>query len=75
MFNPARQLQTTPLSVSQLFERGFFVVPSNQRLYRWGENQWKKLWDDLITTIEEDFTRTLMALPHRDSGRNEIFDL
>lgn len=55
MFNPARQLQTTPLSVSQLFERGFFVVPSNQRLYRWGENQWKKLWDDLITTIEEDF--------------------
>lgn len=55
MFYPAQQLTTIPLSVSQFFEKSFFSVPANQRLYKWGENQWRKLWDDLITTLEEDF--------------------
>ncbi|UTW49824.1 DUF262 domain-containing protein [Bacterioplanoides sp. SCSIO 12839] len=58
MFYPAKQLTTIPLSVSQFFEKSFFSVPANQRLYRWGENQWKKLWDDLLTTLEEDFEET-----------------
>jgi hypothetical protein len=32
----------------------YFEIPANQREYRWGVDQWEKLWGDLLQTIEKD---------------------
>ncbi|MEO9332437.1 DUF262 domain-containing protein [Pseudomonas guguanensis] len=53
-FNPNRQLIPKSLSVAELFKSTYFEVPYNQREYRWGKEQFEKLWDDLQVTIIED---------------------
>lgn len=51
--NPSQQLATKSTSVSELIKSTYFVVPPNQREYRWGFEQLEKLWDDLITAVKE----------------------
>lgn len=54
-FNPGRQLHTKPESIGELLKSSYFVIPPNQREYRWGYEQRQKLWEDLIATIQSDF--------------------
>lgn len=51
--NPSQQLVTKSSSVSELIKSTYFVVPPNQREYRWGVEQLEKLWEDLITAVKE----------------------
>ena len=55
MFNPSNQLATRPMSVTDFMKQGYFEIPANQRTYRWGVNQWKKLWDDIVATLVDDY--------------------
>ncbi len=54
-FNPGRQLHTKPESVGEFLKSSYFLIPPNQREYRWGYEQREKFWEDLITTIKFDF--------------------
>jgi uncharacterized protein with ParB-like and HNH nuclease domain len=51
--NPSQQLVTKSSSVSELLKSTYFVVPPNQREYRWGHEQLEKLWDDLVVAVKE----------------------
>lgn len=55
-FNPGRQLIPKSVSVAELFKSTYFIVPPNQREYRWSNEQFEKLWDDLIITVNDDFS-------------------
>ena len=47
------------LTIHSLFNRGDFVfrVPTYQRPYDWGSDQWSDLWDDVITRSLADFQK------------------
>ncbi|UZE31144.1 DUF262 domain-containing protein [Pseudomonas asplenii] len=51
--SPSQQLVTKSSSVSELIKSTYFVVPPNQREYRWGREQLEKLWEDLVTAVKE----------------------
>src|SRR5690554_1896158 len=54
-FNPGRQLHTKPESIGEFLKSSYFVIPPNQREYRWEEEQIDKIWEDLVSTIKNDF--------------------
>lgn len=84
--NPSQQLATKSTSVSELIKSTYFVVPPNQREYRWGFEQLEKLWDDLITAVKEQgpggnaighFLGAIVVIGQEqshDSARWEIID-
>jgi hypothetical protein len=84
--NPSQQLSTKSTSVSELIKSTYFVVPPNQREYRWGFEQLEKLWDDLITAVKEQgpggnaighFLGAIVVIGQdqsHDSARWEIID-
>lgn len=84
--NPSQQLATKSTSVSELIKSTYFVVPPNQREYRWGVEQLEKLWDDLITAVKEQgpggnaighFLGAIVVIGQEqshDSARWEIID-
>ncbi len=56
--NPSQKLSTNSINIGELFKSRYFEIPTNQREYRWEEEQIKKLWDDLICTLRNDNEET-----------------
>ena len=48
-------LNTATPTFGELFTNGrTFAVPRFQRNYKWDEDQWEELWQDLIAAAESD---------------------
>lgn len=52
---PTHIVEPKSVSASGFFSNGFYAIPLNQRYYRWGEDQWKDLWNDILTLCDTNF--------------------
>lgn len=75
---PARRLlDTSTATWGELFSNGKrYAVPSFQRDYAWGEDEWSELWRDLLALRAPDASHYMgtVVLKQVEGGAREIID-
>ncbi len=71
-------LNTATPTFGELFTNGrTFAVPRFQRNYKWDEDQWEELWEDLIAAAENDkehYMGAIVLKTHETRKHFEIID-
>ena len=71
-------LNTATPTFGELFTNGrTFAVPRFQRNYKWDEDQWEELWEDLIASAESDkehYMGAIVLKTHETRKHFEIID-
>lgn len=71
-------LNTATPTFGELFTNGrTFAVPRFQRNYKWDEDQWEELWEDLIASAENDkehYMGAIVLKTHETRKHFEIID-
>lgn len=71
-------LNTATPTFGELFTNGrTFAVPRFQRNYKWDEDQWEELWQDLIASAENDkehYMGAIVLKTHETRKHFEIID-
>ena len=52
---PKQLIDAESLSSSEILSNGYFRIPMNQRDYRWEEDNWKDLWNDITILCDSNF--------------------
>ena len=62
---PSEQLESRSLSIYNLLKENYFIIPPNQREYKWATSELQKLWDDILLCIKTDLKKSsLRKLGH-----------
>jgi len=71
-------LNTATPTFGELFTNGrTFAVPRFQRNYKWDEDQWEELWQDLIASAENDkehYMGSIVLKTHETRKHFEVID-
>lgn len=69
-------LNTGTPTFGELFTNGrTFAVPRFQRNYKWDEDQWEELWQDLIASAEKDKEHYMGAIVLKTHGARKHFEV
>lgn len=53
--DPTLIIDADSLSASETLSDSYYKIPLNQRDYRWAEDNWKDLWDDILSLKNHNF--------------------
>lgn len=71
-------LNTATPTFGELFTNGrTFAVPRFQRNYKWDEDQWEELWQDLVTSADNDkehYMGSIVLKTHETRKHFEVID-
>ncbi len=63
---PAQLIAADSLSSTDVLSTGYFSIPMNQRDYRWEDENWKDIWNDIVTLSSCNFNGATAIHPdHR----------
>ena len=69
-------LNTATPTFGELFTNGrTFAVPRFQRNYKWDEDQWEELWQDLIAAAESDKEHYMGAIVLKTHATRKHFEI
>lgn len=75
---PSLLLNTATPTFGELFTNGrTFAVPRFQRNYKWDEDQWEELWQDLLASAENDkehYMGSIVLKTHDTRKHFEVID-
>lgn len=52
---PKQLIDAESLSATEVLSTGYFSIPMNQRDYRWEDENWKDIWNDITTLCDSNF--------------------